>query len=204
LLKDLHLSGSWRGNALETIFLDLEEAIQNSGVHNGAFRWLIATFICLLKQVRRPRRRSSGYRRQVSNSYQVVSRGGELEDPTHQLQAAVARLAQQPDGLQPTEDLFHSFAFPLTNQIARMTGRASINSRSNSVAGKYFAEAAEHAEQWGMALYLEGKSAFKIVDAKIPTVQADKFMRWERVDNIGPARFAELNQLKDAVIPPVQ
>jgi hypothetical protein len=55
-----------------------------------------------------------------------------------------------------------------------------------------------------MTLYQKGKSVFKIVDAKIPTVQAERFMRWERLDHIGPAQFAELNQLKDAVIRPVQ
>jgi hypothetical protein len=47
---------------------------------------------------------------------------------------------------------------------------------------------------------LEGKGAFKVVDAKIPTVEADKFMRLERLDGIGPARYAELDQLKNAVI----
>jgi len=51
---------------------------------------------------------------------------------------------------------------------------------------------------WGE--FFEGKGAFKIVDAKIPTVQAEKFMRFERVEGIGPARYAELHQLKDAVI----
>ena len=71
----------------------------------------LVTFICLLKQVRTPRRRSSGYRRQVSDSDQVVSRGRELEDPTHQLQASMPRLTQQPDSFQPAEDLFDSLRF---------------------------------------------------------------------------------------------
>jgi len=69
---------------------------------------------------------------------------------------------------------------------------------ANSLGGKWFAETAEHANQWGEIL--EGKGAFKVVDAKIPTVQADKFMRLERLDGIGPARYAELDQLKNAVI----
>lgn len=68
----------------------------------------------------------------------------------------------------------------------------------NSLGGKFFAESAEHAAQWGQRL--EGTSGFRIVDAKIPTVQADKFMRWGRLDGIGPARYAELNQLKGAAI----
>src|SRR5688572_18769181 len=93
----------------------------------GPSRGSLATFVRLLKQVRPPQG-NSGHQRQVSNSYQVVSGRGELEDPTHQLQATVARLTQQPDSLQPAKDLFHSFAFLLTNQIARMTGGAAINS----------------------------------------------------------------------------
>jgi RHS repeat-associated protein len=68
----------------------------------------------------------------------------------------------------------------------------------NSLGGKWFAESAEHAAQWGQLL--EGKGAFKIIDAKIPTVQAEKFMRLESLDGIGPARYAELDQLKNAVV----
>ena len=54
---------------------------------------------------------------QISNSYQVVSGGSELEDPAHQRQPAVSGFTQQPHGLQPTEDFFHSLAFSLTNFI---------------------------------------------------------------------------------------
>src|ERR1051325_926617 len=86
-----------------------------------------ATFVRLLKQERPPQRGNSGYRRQGSDPDQVVSRSRELEDPTHQLQASVPRLTQQPDRLPPAEDLFDSFAVLLTNSIARMTGRAAIN-----------------------------------------------------------------------------
>jgi RHS repeat-associated protein len=68
----------------------------------------------------------------------------------------------------------------------------------NSLAGKWFAESAEHAAQWGQIL--EGKGAFKVVDAKIPTVQAEKLMRIESLDGIGPARYAELHELRNAVI----
>lgn len=92
------------------------------GRSSGSF----ATSVRLLKRERPPQRGNSGYRRQVSDSDQVVSRGRELEDPTHQFQASVPRLTQQPDSLQPAEDLFDSFAFLLTNGIVRMTGRAAI------------------------------------------------------------------------------
>src|SRR5260370_30222275 len=63
----------------------------------------------------------------VSESYEVVSGGGELEDPTHQLQSPVTGLTQQPHRLQPTEDFFHSFALSLTNLITRMARRACID-----------------------------------------------------------------------------
>src|SRR5260370_17275462 len=54
---------------------------------------------------------------QVSESYEVVSGGGELEDPTYQLQSPVTGLTQQPHSLQPTEDFFPSFALSLPNFI---------------------------------------------------------------------------------------
>jgi hypothetical protein len=69
---------------------------------------------------------------------------------------------------------------------------------SNSLGGKWFAESAEHAAQWGQKL--EGTSGFRIVDVRIPTVQADKLMRIGSLDGIGPARYAELNQLRNATI----
>lgn len=47
---------------------------------------------------------------------------------------------------------------------------------------------------------LEDGGAFKVVDAKIPTLQADRFMRLENLDRLGPARYAELPELKNATI----
>src|SRR5258707_612424 len=64
---------------------------------------------------------------QVSNSYQVVGGSSELEDPTHQLQSAVAGFTQQSHRLQPAKDFFHSFALTLTNLITRMARRARID-----------------------------------------------------------------------------
>lgn len=69
------------------------------------FSGSFATFVRLLKQEPSQQRGNSGYRRQVSDSDQVISRGRELEDPAHQLQASVPRPTQQPDSLQPAEDL---------------------------------------------------------------------------------------------------
>jgi RHS repeat-associated protein len=68
----------------------------------------------------------------------------------------------------------------------------------NSLAGKFFAETAEHAQKWGEAMM--GKGNFRIIEAELPASAADKLMRWERLDGIGPARYGELEQLVDAVV----
>jgi hypothetical protein len=67
---------------------------------------------------------------QISNADQVVSRSREDEDPVDAFTTAVPQLAQQADRLEPTEDLFDPFAFPLTDLIARMSGRTTINCRA--------------------------------------------------------------------------
>ncbi len=87
-------------------------------------------------------------------------------------------------------------------EFEQMMRTGTFEAGPNSLGGKFFAETAEHAAQWGQIL--EGKGGFRIVDAKIPTVQADRFMRWERLDNIGPARYGELHELGNAVIRPVK
>lgn len=59
--------------------------------------------------------------------------------------------------------------------------------------GKFFAEAADDARQWGNAMNGSGKST--ILEVGMPESQADQLMRWERLDGIGPARYGELEQL---------
>ena len=68
----------------------------------------------------------------------------------------------------------------------------------NALGGKWFWESAESAQKFGQ--WAEGKGAFKVVDARIPTVEADRFMRLENLDGLGPARYAELPELKNATI----
>src|SRR5208282_1687743 len=64
---------------------------------------------------------------QVAHSDQVVGRQCEGEHPTDAVDAAMASLAQAPDGLEPAEDFFHPFAFLLTNRVARMTSGALVD-----------------------------------------------------------------------------
>jgi len=68
----------------------------------------------------------------------------------------------------------------------------------NSLPGKFFAESAEHASEWGRLM--EGAGNFRIIETRIPTSTAEQFMRWQRLDGIGPARYGELQQLQGALI----
>lgn len=78
----------------------------------------------------------------------------------------------------------------------RVAGKFSAG--PNSLGGKWFAESLEHAKQWGEALNGEGRS--RLLEVKLPKPIADQFMRLERLDGIGPARYGELNQLEQATI----
>jgi hypothetical protein len=69
---------------------------------------------------------------------------------------------------------------------------------AGSLEGKWFAENREHATAWGLMLFGEG--LFRVVSARIPRKTAEAFFRLDRLDNIGPARFAELSELSSAVI----
>src|SRR6266852_8995792 len=64
-----------------------------------------------------PGPRSSRRLGEVAEADQVVDRQAEDEHPVHASPAAMARLAQQPDGLEPAEDLFDALAFPLADSV---------------------------------------------------------------------------------------
>ena len=81
-------------------------------------------------------------------------------------------------------------------QQLMQTGRfASVPS---SLEGKFFAESAEDAAQWGKIL--EGAGHYRIVEVALPTNVVQSLLRWEKLDGIGPARYGELHQLEDAVV----
>ncbi len=56
----------------------------------------------------------------------------------------------------------------------------------SSLEGKFFAESAEDAAQWGEML--EGARHYRIVEVDLPTSVAQSLLRWEKLDGIGPAR----------------
>src|SRR5437660_10005093 len=96
------------------------------------FSGSLATFVLLPKRLLAFGSSLSGNLGQISDSYQVVGGGSELEDPTHQPQSAVSGLAQQSHRLQPAKDFFHSFALTLTNFITRVAGSPLIDRASSS------------------------------------------------------------------------
>jgi hypothetical protein len=66
----------------------------------------------------------------------------------------------------------------------------------NSLGGKFFAETAEHAAEWGTQL--ESSGNFQVIQVEFPKDVADSLMRWEKLDGIGPARYGELNVINAA------
>jgi hypothetical protein len=88
-----------------------------------------ATLFRLPERILAGGRSLSGDLGQISNADQVVSRGGEDEEPVDAFGTAMAQLAQQAHRLQPTKDLFDPFAFLLTDLIPRMSGSAVIDRR---------------------------------------------------------------------------
>src|SRR5690349_2295779 len=67
-------------------------------------------------------------------SNQVIRRPDEGKQPADFLSAPQLHLSQQADHLHPTETLFHSFPFLLTDRIARVPCRAPVN-RARPVGG---------------------------------------------------------------------
>ena len=82
------------------------------------------------------------------------------------------------------------------DEYAQLMKTGTFQIVEQSVEGKYFAESIKHAVQWGNILF--GLRQFRIVEVELPTTLANNFYRWERLDNIGPARYAEIDKLVSA------
>src|SRR4030088_2030288 len=63
------------------------------------------------------------------NANKIVGRCGEDEEPFDQASAAVAGLAQAPDGLHPTERLFDLFSLDHADAVASVTCGPRIDRR---------------------------------------------------------------------------
>jgi hypothetical protein len=79
-----------------------------------------------------------------------------------------------------------------------MTG--TFETVPQALEGKFFAEHPEHAAMWGEALPRGG--VYRIVEVELPAHVANSMLRWERLDGIGPARYATLSQLQNVTVRP--
>jgi hypothetical protein len=79
-----------------------------------------------------------------------------------------------------------------------LTSTGRFRAAAGSLEGKWFAENPHDARKWGDLLF--GSVPFRIIVVSIPQPIADILFRLEKLDNIGPARFAELSDLSAAVI----
>src|SRR6266849_5690019 len=69
---------------------------------------------------------SCWHQREIAYPHNVVCSQGEGEDPVHSRQAAMPHLANRPDRLQPSEDLFDPLPFALANFVRSMACRPAI------------------------------------------------------------------------------
>jgi hypothetical protein len=84
-------------------------------------------------------------------------------------------------------------------EFADVTAFGALREGPNSYAtGKFFAESGGDALRWGDVL--EGPGNFRILEVELPTVVADRFMRYPRLDGIGPARFGRFDELNQPAI----
>src|SRR2546425_122248 len=100
----------------------------------------------------RPRRaetvpgRSRALGREGSNPDQVVRGEGKCKHPVHAAGAPVPRLAHQPDGFEPAEDLLHALAPLLADRVARMPSGSIVNRAAAALAG-VLGDMGGHSEQ---------------------------------------------------------
>lgn len=102
----------------------------------------------------------------------------------------------EPRRVRATVPLFRAVSLA---EFGDVTNHGSLRAGPNSfAAGKFFAESGGDALQWGAAL--EGTGNFRVLEVEFPNVVVDQFMRFNRLDNIGPARFAKSDELDHPTI----
>ncbi len=66
----------------------------------------------------------------------------------------------------------------------------------DSLEGKWFAESPSDAAKWGDIL--QGPGNYRIIEIEVSPEMAEQFFRVDKLDNIGPARYGDLDQLNHA------
>lgn len=83
-------------------------------------------------------------------------------------------------------------------ELADWRREGQLRAGTGSCEGKHFARSVEDARRWGELLF--GKDAFAVLSIEIESDIAAEFVTWERLDGIGPACFATIDQLTAAVV----
>lgn len=73
-------------------------------------------------------------------------------------------------------------------ELAELQKSGAFSAGRGTMEGKWFAESAEHAQRWGDVL--NGGEGV-VVTVRVPTSVANNMVRHEKLDGIGPARYAE-------------
>lgn len=68
-----------------------------------------------------------------------------------------------------------------------------LASGPGSLSDKWFAERREHAVRWGELL--NGPGNYRVIEVIVAEEAVSAFFRIERLDGIGPARYADVEQL---------
>ena len=67
---------------------------------------------------------------------------------------------------------------------------------NSSEDGKWFAEQPDSAVWWGN--WLHGSESFHVIEARFQSEDVERFEPWPNLDNRGPARYAQLDDLNAA------
>jgi hypothetical protein len=92
--------------------------------------------------------------------------------------------------LEETVTLFRAVS---REEAAQAVAEGLFKAGENSLGGKFFAETAEDAAKWGDLL--QGLGNYEVLRVDLPKSAADGLMRWQKLDNIGPAHYGELPQI---------
>ncbi|NYF11357.1 RHS repeat-associated protein [Leifsonia sp. AK011] len=106
--------------------------------------------------------------------------GAGIKSGTNAIQSVAASASKGPVG----KDLFRYVSQPELDDIASNGFREG----GNSLGGKFFAESAEDAANWGAKMGPEGGS---IVRVEAPDDFVSSLQSWDNLDGIGPARYVE-------------
>jgi hypothetical protein len=80
-------------------------------------------------------------------------------------------------------------------ELADIMNRGGFFPGPPSFQGKWFAESPEHAAAWGQLFLAWTGGPCHIVEVELPLDVADQMFRLPNLDQIGPARFADLDLL---------